>query len=311
MRSSQQAIGNTPLLRAAKLGTVLGLDNLFLKYERSNPTGTQKDRVAYAHIKKAKDEGYDTVVVGSCGNYGASIAYYASLNNMRSYVYIPKGFHSPRLSEIEKRSGAKLVLVEGKYEDSVEASKNDAKRENWFDANAGAHPELGLEAYAPIAKEIVDELGSVPDTVSIPVGNGTTLAGVYHGFERLKKAGQTDRVPRIIAASTDGGNPIIYSFKNRLPHLVDFPVEKLRETEINEPLVNYHSYDGELAFLALVESNGFAEFVTDEELSLYSEMVTKIEGLPTIPAAAASIAATVKVARIVNVHGHHVSVLTG
>jgi threonine synthase len=311
MQENGKILGNTPLIHAEGLGKILNIDRLYLKYEGSNPTGTQKDRAASVHVKRAKDQGFDTIVVGSCGNYGASIAYYASLNHLKSLIYIPREFHSPRLLEIENNYGAKLVLVDGMYEDSVETSMKDAERENWFDANSGAHPDLGLAAYAPIAFEIFDSIGSIPDTVSVSVGNGTTLAGIHHGFEELMKGGKTSKIPKMIAASTDGGNPVISSFLNDQKEITDFPKEKIRQTEINEPLVNYHSYDGDLAFNALLNSNGYAEFVTDAELNSYAALIREHHNIDPIPAAVASVAATAHVIARTKMTGIHVAVLTG
>ncbi|MGC8562614.1 MAG: pyridoxal-phosphate dependent enzyme [Thermoplasmata archaeon] len=311
MQETRGVLGNTPLIKAKSLGKTLGIEGLYLKYEGSNPTGTQKDRVASLHVQNAIRHGYDTVVVGSCGNYGASIAYYASLYHLKSFVYIPRQFHSPRLNEITSKYGARLVLVDGMYEDCVETSKRDAKKNNWFDANAGAHPELGLEAYAPIASEVFQSIGSVPDTVSVPVGNGTTLAGIYFGFDRMKVSGVIKRIPKIIAASTDGGNPVISSYKSKLAKISDFPKNNIKETEINEPLVNYHSYDGELAYEAVIKSNGYAEYVTDEELNTFRKLVKEHENIDPIPAAVASVVGTYHVVGQKKDTGIHVAVLTG
>ncbi len=311
MLVKQTAFGNTPLLFAKNLGKSINVAGLYLKCEGSNPTKTQKDRPASLHVRRAIERGHDTIVVGSCGNYGAAIAYYALLSHIKARIYIPKGFHSPRLREIEEKYGAKLILVEGMYEDAVEASKRDSESNGWFDANAGAYPELGLEAYAEIAYEIMGSTRKVPATVSVPVGNGTTVAGIYHGFAKLKRDGIIDKVPRMIAASTDGGNPVVESFRNGNDSIRDFPRERIHETDINEALVNYHSYDGELAFKALVDSYGYAEYVTDRELMEFVESLRVQEGIESIPPAVSSIAALSHIARRNTVAGINVAVLTG
>jgi threonine synthase len=311
MQSNHKTSGNTPLINSQKLGKFLGINKLYIKYEGTNPTGTQKDRSASLTVRQAVDLGFDKIVAGSCGNYGTSIAYYASLYHIKSVIYIPKQFHSNRLIEIERKYGAELKLVDGKYEDSVETSKQDAKNNGWYDGNAGAHPELGLEAFSGISYEIYKSIGGIPDTVSVPVGNGTTLAGIFHGFEKIRKELDSPRNPRMIAASTDGGNPVIESFKNNEKKIRDFPIERIKETEINEPLVNYHSYDGELAFDALVRSRGFAEYVSDEELEVYKNLIKQFEGINPIPAATASIAATARIAGNNKLPGIHIAIITG
>jgi threonine synthase len=311
MQEKQGIPGNTPLISAVKLGKFLGIDQLYIKFEGSNPTGTQKDRSASLQVRTAMEEGFDTIVAASCGNYGASIAYYAHLNGLKALIYVPKGSHSPRLLEIKDKHGAKLVQVEGLYEDSVERSKMDAVRNRWFDGNAGAHPLVGLEAFSSISSEIYDSIGEIPGYVAVPVGNGTTLAGIHYGFSRLKEIRGLAKRPRMIAASTDGGNPIVESFKNHRKKITDFPREKIKETEINEPLVNFHSYDGELALSALIESDGYAEYVTDEDLYRYRDAIKKYEKIEVIPAAAASVASIDYITKREKTSGIKVAVVTG
>jgi threonine synthase len=304
-------LGDTPLIRARKIEEYLGVERFYLKLETYNPTGTHKDRAASLHVEKAFENHFDTLVTGSCGNYGTSIAYYANLKGLNARLYLPKKFLSPRATEMQERYNATIVTVDGLYEDAVEMSKRDAVQNNWFDANPGTHQQLGLMGYSKIASEIFEVIGEAPETVSVPVGNGTTLAGIYHGFRELREMGKIDRMPRMIAASTDGGNPVVESFINHREKIVDIPREAIRESEINEPLVNYHAYDGDIAYEALVESNGFAEYVTDAEMKAYKELIRKIEGVEAIPAATASVAALVHVLGKNRISGDHVSIITG
>ena len=44
--SLRKRVGDTPLVRAPKLAKAAGLEDLWLKMEGANPTGTQKDRIA-------------------------------------------------------------------------------------------------------------------------------------------------------------------------------------------------------------------------------------------------------------------------
>lgn len=299
------------LIKARNLELLLNVHNIYLKFEGKNPTGTQKDRISILHVNRAKDEGFDTITVATCGNYGTSIAYFAHLNNIKAVIYIPRQYHTLRIREMEKNYNARVVLVDGKYEDAVAESKKDALLNGWFDANAGAHPDLNKKGYERIANEIFEDLKSVPSTVSVPVGNGTTISGIYFGFMDLYNRGIIQKIPRMIAASTDGGNPIIESFRKNYDHIVDISPSALRETEINEPLVNYHAYDGELALETLVNSKGFAEYVTDSELEFYSAMIKKAENLDVLPASTASLAALVKVLKNNEFYGDHVIILTG
>ena len=51
-----------------------GIRQIYLKFEGGNPTGTQKDRIAFKQCHDALRRGYETVTLASCGNYGAAMA---------------------------------------------------------------------------------------------------------------------------------------------------------------------------------------------------------------------------------------------
>ena len=72
-------VGDTTLSRARNIEREVGLRQIFLKFEGGNPSGTQKDRIAFAQALDALRRGYDTVTVATCGNYGVAVAFAASL----------------------------------------------------------------------------------------------------------------------------------------------------------------------------------------------------------------------------------------
>ena len=63
-------VGDTSLVRARNIEREVGLRQIYLKFEGGNPTGTQKDRIAFAQAMDALRRGYDTISVATCGNYG-------------------------------------------------------------------------------------------------------------------------------------------------------------------------------------------------------------------------------------------------
>ena len=189
-------VGDTSLVRARNVERETGLRQLYLKFDGGNPTGTQKDRIAFSQVQDALRRGFDTVTVATCGNYGAAVALAASVAGLRCEVYIPESFQTRRIGEMEK-SGATIVRTAGDYEAAVQRSQEEAEARELYDANpGGANTPLQLQAYGEIAFEIYDELRDAPALVAVPVSNGTTLAGVYKGFVRLYRRGRTSRVPR-------------------------------------------------------------------------------------------------------------------
>ncbi len=284
-------IGDTSMSRARNIEREVGLRQIYLKFEGGNPTGTQKDRIAFAQVKDALRRGFDAVTLATCGNYGAAMAFAASLAGIKCQVHIPEVYQTGRIAEIS-REGAEIIPVKGDYENAVTASREFAERNEIYDANpGGANTALQLKAYGEIANEVYDELRDAPGYVGIPVSNGTTLAGVHKGFVSLYRRGKTSRIPRIIAGSSFGKNPIVHAFLKNIEHCADLKPEKIKETAVNEPLVNWQSIDGDLALEAIRESEGWAAYASDKNMLDFSRFIREREGLSVLPASTAGLLA--------------------
>lgn len=300
--------------RARNLESAIGLKAVHLKFEGSNPTGTQKDRIAKRCYEDAHELGYDTITLATCGNFGASIAWACSHNGIRPTVFVPEEYHLVRAREME-RHGASIVRVPGSYEDAVLASRLAAKENGWYDANPGsdAQWEISRQGYGRIADEIYERLGRMPDTCGVAVGNGTTLAAIHDGFVRVKREKGLDApVPRMVASSTPRGNPIIKSWKMKSRVCVDLDPKDIRETEVNEPLTNWHSFDGQRALDAVYASDGYCAYASDAAMKRVTNLVRSVEGLSVMTASTAAIVGLARgkaEGRITD--GVHVAVLTG
>ncbi len=282
-------VGDTGLSRAKTLEREFDLRQLYIKYEGDNPTGTQKDRIAFAQLYDALRREYNVVSLATCGNYGVAMALAADLAGIACKVYIPESYHTDRIAEIESLH-AEIIRLPGSYEDVVIKSTEHANENGWYDANpGGANTPLQISAYAQIAQEIFEDLGDAPKYCAVPVSNGTLFAGIYRGFVSLYKRGKTSRVPRMIAASSSFKNPIIQSFLQGLDHCKDLNPEKIKETVYNEPLINWHSFDGEEALYALKESDGSAYNISDKKLREMTALLAKKEGFKILPASTAGL----------------------
>jgi len=237
--------------------------------------------------------GYDTVSVATCGNYGAAISLAASLAGIDCEIYIPEKYHTSRIKEIEE-NGARIIRVPGDYENSVKISNEIADKKEYYDANAGGeNTMIQFRAYGEIAYEIYDELRDAPAAIAMPVSNGTTLAGIYKGFVSLYRRGKTSKIPKIIAGSSYGKNPIIQAYLKSLPNCEDLQPEKIHETSINEPLINWRSIDGDYALEAIRSSNGWASYSSDKNMISFSRLLREKEGLSVLPASTAGLIALI------------------
>ena len=305
-------IGDTSLTRLRNLEREFGLRQIFAKFEGSNPSGSQKDRIAFAQALDAMRRGYDAVTVATCGNYGAALALAAQFAGLRCIVFIPLNYHTKRVQEIE-RQGATIVRAGEDYEAAVELSRQRAEAEEIYDANPGGpNTSIHLRAYGDIAYEIYDELRDAPAAVAIPVSNGTTLAGIHKGFVSLYRRGKTSRVPRIVAGSSFRKNPIVQAWLNKLGRCVDLHPRNVRETPVNEPLINWHSIDGDHALAAVRQTDGWAANATDKTLLDFAKLIREREGLNVLPASTAGLAALLDRHRKESLPGdRYVVILTG
>ncbi len=286
-------VGDTAFIRARNIERETGLRQIFLKFEGGNPTGTQKDRVAFAQAMDALRRGFDTITVATCGNFGVAQSLAASLAGLRCVIFIPGNYHTRRIAEIEQL-GAEIVRFPGDYEAAVRASCERAEKEEWYDANPGGrNTTMQLGAYGGISYEIYDELGDAPVTVAAPVSNGTTFAGLFKGFSSLYRRGKTSRMPRMVAGSSFRKNPIVQAVLKHKATCEDLRPESIKETLVNEPLINWHAMDGNLALKAIRETSGWAGDASDKAMRAYSKLIREREGLDVLPASTAGLIALV------------------
>jgi threonine synthase len=308
----ESEVGDTRLARARNIERETGLRQLYLKFDGGNPTGTQKDRIAFAQAMDAMRRGFETVTAATCGNYGAALALATSFAGLRCRVFVPSGYVVRRAPEIAGY-GAEIITVEGDYEAAVERSREMAAEGELYDANpGGANTSIQLRGYGEIAYEIYDELRDAPAAVAVPVSNGTTLAGIYRGFLSLHRRGKTSRVPRIIAGSSYQKNPIVQSFLSGSESCEDLDPKKIRETVVNEPLINWHSIDGDQALEAIRVTGGWAAYASDRSMSKFSRLISSSEGLSVLPASTAGLIALLDEKRRQELgNDRYVVVLTG
>ncbi|MBI4161370.1 MAG: pyridoxal-phosphate dependent enzyme [Acidobacteria bacterium] len=305
-------VGDTTLSRARNIEREVGLRQIYLKFEGDNPSGTHKDRIAFAQARDAMRRGFDVITMATCGNYGASIATAASLAGLRCVIYIPENYQTRRLQEMGQH-GAEVVRVPGDYETAVQVSRERAEKDEFYDANpGGANTDLQLQVYGEIAYEIYDDLRDAPAVVAVPVSNGTTLAGIYRGFLSLYRRGRTSKLPRLVAGSSHRKNPIIEAFRNGWKRCEDLDPKKIKETPVNEPLINWRALDGDYALAAVQQTGGWAGDATDRDLMYHSRLIRDKQGLHILPAATASLAVLLERHRQEPLPGdRYVVVLTG
>ncbi len=287
----ESEVGDTNLHRARNLEREVDLRQIYLKFEGGNPSGTQKDRIAFAQVADALRRGYDAITVATCGNYGVAVSMAAWLAGLRCTLFVPDRYTGRRVEEMVAY-GAEIRRVSAGYEETVLASRAWAEEAGVYDGNPGGeNVPIQLHAYGQIAYEIYDELRDAPAIVAVPVSNGSTLAGIHRGFQSLYRRGKTSRMPRIVGGSTHRMNPIVHGFLTGMDKCPDLDPTRIHETPVNEPLINWHSIDGDAALSAIRQTGGWAEYATDRQLREFARLLRSKEGLDVLPASTAGLIA--------------------
>jgi len=200
--------GFTPLVTVDFEGTPV-----LIKQDHLFPTGSYKDRGASVLISKAKELGISEVVEDSSGNAGCAIAAYCARANIDCTIFCPQDTAAGKLAQI-RLYGAKLSKVPGTRQDTADAAWGAAQ--TVYYASHSWNPFF-FQGTKTFAFEICEQLGwRPPDTLVLPVGNGTLLLGAYIGFRELLDAGVVGRIPRIIAVQAEGCAPLYKAFKEGL-----------------------------------------------------------------------------------------------
>jgi threonine synthase len=284
--------GLTPLHRCRNLGEALGLKNLYVKDDTTNPTNSFKDRPASVAISKARELGVTVVGCPSTGNLAASVAAHAAKAGLPCYVFIPANTEVNKVLQASVY-GAKIVAVDGTYDEANRLAAEVAEEHGWAFANINLRPYY-VEGSKTLAFEICEQLGwKNPDNVIIPLGSGALFCAMERGFSQLKEAGLTQgRLPRLIGAQGEGSDPIVRAFKKGSTGVP--PIE--RPDTVAKSLAIGDPGDGKYVLRAMRASGGFAESVGDEEILDAIHLIAEKEGVFVEPAGGVTVGVLKKLA---------------
>jgi len=205
--------GFTPILKME-----IFKKEFFAKLEFLFPTGSFKDRGASVLVSKLKEMGIKRVVEDSSGNAGCSISAYCSKAGIECEIFVPERVSPSKLTQI-RAYGAKINLVSGTREDVAESARKSAEKSYYASHVWNPFFFQGTKTFSYELWEQMDS--NIPDSIILPVGNGTLLIGAYIGFKELLDSGLINRIPRFIAVQSENCSPIYKIFKENLNKIPD------------------------------------------------------------------------------------------
>jgi len=280
--------GDTPLLKVPRLGTSLGLTNLYVKDEGMNPTGSFKARGLAAAISKAKELKIEKVIIPTAGNAGGAMAAYAARAGLRAHIFMPKDTPIANVEE-SRIAGATVKLIDGLISEAAGMAGVKALNEGWFDVSTFKEP-YRTEGKKVMGYELADFFNwDLPDVIIYPTGGGTGLVGMWKAFQELETMRWLNNSarPRMVAVQADGCAPVVKAFHEGA-EFCDF---WLNAKTIASGLRVPKSFADRLILNDLRSSHGTAVAVSDEAILKAQTKLAEAEGIFAAPEGAATLAA--------------------
>ncbi|HJQ14280.1 MAG TPA: threonine synthase [Anaerolineales bacterium] len=280
--------GDTPLLTLPRLQKELGLSNLYVKDESSNPTGSFKARGLAAAVSKAKELGVEKVIIPTAGNAGGAMAAYAARAGLRAHIFMPKDTPFANIEE-SRMAGADVILVDGLISDAAGMAGEKARAEGWFDVSTFKEP-YRVEGKKVMGYELAESFGwQLPDVIVYPTGGGTGLVGMWKAFAELEALGwlENTKRPRMVSVQADGCAPVVKAFEQGASFCDFWTNAHTLASGLRVP----KSFADHIILKDIYESEGTAIAVSDESILESQKQLAGMEGIFAAPEGAATLAA--------------------
>ena len=282
--------GMTPLLRTARLGQRIGAQDLWVKDEGINPTGSFKARGLACAVSMCVELGIRKVAIPSAGNAASAMAAYAAAAGIEAHIFMPRDV--PQSNYIEcKAFGAHVTLVDGLISDCGRMVAERKDKEGWFDVSTLKEP-YRIEGKKTMGYEVAEQLGwTLPDAIFYPAGGGVGLIGMWKAFGEMEALGWiSSKRPKMIAVQTEGCQPVVRAFERGESKSQFWENAHTVAAGLRVPKAL-----GDVLMLdAIRKSGGLAVAVSDEELLDSSLELGADQGIFPAPEGGACVAALKK-----------------
>jgi threonine synthase len=286
-----QFSGQTPLIRADRLGAELGLRNLYLKDDSTNrPSLSYKDRVVAIAVARALELGGTEIGCVSTGNVGTATASLGAKAGLRPYVFYPANLERAKARSC-RALGAQVCQLDGNYDEANRACRELAEETGIEFANITLRP-FYAEGAKTLAYEVVEQLGwRSPDHIVMPAAGGTLSSRVHKGLNELEAVGLAQTAAtRLHVGQPTGCSPIATAIAEGGEIVPQVPETLAHSLAIGAP------GDGPLVVDAVRRRGGSAAAAADGEIITAMELLAAAEGVLTEPAGGTTVAATMKLA---------------
>ncbi|MDD5362583.1 MAG: threonine synthase [Ignavibacteria bacterium] len=298
------AHGNTPFVKTSRLSDLTGFNNIRIKNDSLNPSGSYKDRASFLVVAEANRIGESKIVTASTGNAASSLAAVCAAAGKKAMIFVPESAPKAKLLQMFVY-GAEVIKVKGTYDDAFKLSMEYTEKNPGLNRNTAYHP-LTIEGKKTSGLEMyVQNNFKVPDAVFIPVGDGVIISGVYKAFYDLKMCGLIEKIPKLICVQSEKSNAISNFIETGNYKNADNPATVADSISVSVPSNAY------MARNAVISSGGFAITLTDEEIMSAQKELAALTGIYTEPSSSAVLAGLIKSKNKLDTNEQIVLLITG
>ena len=204
--------GNTPLYRREAIARFVGHDDLALKHEGENPTGSFKDRGMTVAVTQAVRAGATAVACASTGNTSASMAAYAAQAGLPALVFVPAGKVAAGKLAQALAYGARTLLVKGDFDACLRLVREASEALGIALLNS-INP-WRLEGQKTIVWEMLQQRAwEPPDWIVLPAGDLGNTSAFGKALREAFGLGLIRRIPRVASVQAAGASPFYRSFR--------------------------------------------------------------------------------------------------
>jgi len=254
--------GNTPLdVADEQLKNFCGIDDLLLKNETVNPTGSFKDRGSLLVTAMCRQMKENITATISTGNMGSSISAYGKKAGLKVVVFIPDSTPAEKIRLMSQYAPYILKVKAPDYSTMKKKILSMASELN-LRIVSGNGP-IRVEGYKLTAFEMFEQMkGKVPDYIAVPTSACGHIRGIFKGYLELCKAGYISKLPKMIIVQARNNSPIVSAIKQGRDSIIPF---KNFET-IAHAITSGEPYGGKEIITKAGEFSWLAEDVTEEEI---------------------------------------------
>ncbi len=278
--------GDTPLLPVHRLAEALGLEQLFVKEEGVNPTGTFKARGLALAVSCGVELGVKEFVIPTAGNAGGALAAYAARAGLPAHIYMPYDAPAVNVEEV-RAAGADLQLVDGLIDLAGRMAASAASEHGWFDVSTLKEP-YRLEGKKTMGLELAEAFHwQLPEVILYPTGGGTGLIGMWKAFNELEELGWIGSGrPRLVSVQAEGCAPIVRAFEQGAERAVRWENATTQASGLRVPA----AFADRLILRSIRETKGTAVAVSEEAIRRAQQDLSRLEGILASPEGAATLA---------------------